>query len=254
VSEAAPETRPNPAPPAAASPQPETAIAVPPVADTGAQARAVAVPETAAAAAKAPPAASAPVSMPSPPAMQRNAPTGLRPLDPGSETGSRWDQESQGVIEDERPRTAYLTLASYAPQGGACRQRISHKYGDAFGIVSDALLVPGNQSCVQATYGDLMTLTVETCGGRLTEIQQIEVERGAFRDDGRSWTAPASLSYTLIANGRETPPMPLGTGGYSRVQRATFAPMAASAVKIILRSPRTRGYAIYQRLCSITLR
>jgi hypothetical protein len=173
-----------------------------------------------------------------------------RPASPPS--GIDWWTPSNGAIEERRPTTSFLLAsASYGPQ---CVPHVSAYYGVAGGTVTDSLTKPGNPNCVQANYGDMMSIVVQQCGGETTDISQIEVTRAAFKADGRMIPYPASLSYSLIVNGQETLPLPLGTGGYNRVQRAEFPPARASAVRVIIRSPRTYGYPIYQRICSIVVR
>lgn len=175
------------------------------------------------------------------------------PAGQAPEPQDEWFDEAEGAAQDRRPTMVHRLAATTSSQR-MCVPRISTHYGVAGGIVSNALTRAGNPNCVQATYGDIMSLVVEPCGGELTEISQIEVERGAFLEDGRPRTYAASLSYSLIANGQETLPLPLGTGGYRRVQSVQFSPVRASAVRVTLRSPRTRGYPIYQRICSVVVR
>lgn len=196
-----------------------------------------------------------PVPQEQPPAFS-SAARDSRPLTPAvqaPEPQSEWFDEAEGAVVDRRPTMVHRLAATSAFQR-MCVPRISAHYGVAGGIVSNALTRPGNPNCVQATYGDIMSLTIEPCGGELTEISQIEVERGAFLEDGRPRTYAASLSYSLIANGQETLPLPLGTGGYRRVQSVQFSPIRASAVRVTVRSPRTTGYRIYQRICSVVVR
>jgi hypothetical protein len=116
--------------------------------------------------------------------------------------------------------------------------------------VSQALLARGNVNCVEAQYGGVLEIEVELCDGRETSLRGIGIERNGFAN-GRRWSSNPPVSYELVyADGNRSIPQPLGRGFGRR--GVSFPAQTVRGVSIQIPSRFTRGYEIYEQLCSIS--
>jgi hypothetical protein len=117
------------------------------------------------------------------------------------------------------------------------------------GSPSQALLTPGNMNCIEAQYGGVLEVEVELCDGREASLRGISLERNGFAN-GRRWSSNPPVSYELTyGDGTKSIPQPLGRGFGRR--NVSFPAQSVRAVGIQIPSRYTRGYEIYEQLCSI---
>lgn len=132
----------------------------------------------------------------------------------------------------------------------SCQPIISSASGIQRGKASQSLLVIGNPNCIEAQYGGQLRVEVSLCGGRITQLSGIQLQRNGFAN-GRRWSSNPPITYEIIySDGTRSIPQPLGRGFYGR--DVSFPPQPATGVAIMVPSRLTRGYEIYEQLCSVS--
>lgn len=132
----------------------------------------------------------------------------------------------------------------------SCRARVSGASGIQRGRASQALLTIGNPSCVEAQYGGTLRVEITLCDGREVYLSGIGIERNGFAN-GRRWSSSPPVTYELAnADGTLSLPQPLGRGFGRRA--ISFPRQPVTGVVVNIPSRQTRGYPIYEQLCSIS--
>lgn len=137
-----------------------------------------------------------------------------------------------------------------SPGARSCRPRIVRTSGVQRGEASHDLLRIGNVNCIEAQYDGVLRVEVEVCDGQSVALQGIRLERNGFAN-GRRWSSNPPITYELVyAQGNRSIPQPFGRGFGPR--HVSFPPQAVRGVAISIPSRRSRGYQIYEQLCSIS--
>jgi hypothetical protein len=146
-----------------------------------------------------------------------------------------------------------VELAQFGPSGGRrCHPRIVWTSGGAGGQPGPDLLVPGNINCVQAQYGADLEIGVELCDGRPATLRGITVVRESVTEDGRPRTFGANVFFQFVDNeDRRSPRQSIIHN--NRIRQISFPPQQVTRVVVGVAGLRTRGYPIFQRICSIGL-